>query len=258
VDKKMKLTIIGNGNMALALIAGLYKKYELEVVGRDMNKLKAISDTYENVQISQITNNFDINGKNIILCVKPYSLQAVKKNLNGVANTLFSILAGTTIATLKSAIASQSYVRVMPNISAIYGSSMTTLTGDLNAKDLSIDIFDSVGSTLWLDSENELDIATAIAGSGPAYLALIAESMADGGVKAGLKRADSKAIVAGLFGGFGDLIKHIEPSNIKEQVMSPSGTTACGVASLEEANIRSAFIKAVESAYHRALELGKK
>lgn len=196
--------------------------------------------------------------KNVILCVKPYALSDVSSKLKGNANNLFSILAGTTIQTIKESIKSSNYIRVMPNISASYGSSMTTLTGDIVSKGLALDVFRNIGKTLWLDSEKELDIATAIAGSGPAYLALVADAMADGGVKSGLKRADAKAIVLGLFEGFGDLLSHNEASSIKEQVMSPSGTTACGVSALEDANIRSAFIKAVEAGYNRALELAKK
>ena len=254
----MKLTMIGNGNMAVALIAGLYKKYDLEIVGRNSDKLHSIAKKYKNVTVKEIGDSFDIDGKNIILCVKPYSLDDVSKKLKGKAKNLFSILAGTTVESLKNAISSAHYVRVMPNVSAVYGSSMTTLTGDLDARDLSKEIFSAIGDVLWLDTQKELDIATAIAGSGPAYLALIADALADGGVKAGLKRDDAKAITAGLFAGFGDLIKNTEASKIKEQVMSPGGTTACGVASLEDANVRSAFIKAVESAFNRAVELGKK
>lgn len=254
----MKLTIIGNGNMAVALIAGLYKKYQIEVIGRDYTKLESISKLYEGIEIKELGNSFNIDGKNIILCVKPYSLIDISKKLNGEADNFFSILAGTTLEALKNAIKSKYYVRVMPNISALYGTSMTTLCGDIELKELSQEIFKSIGTTLWLDTQKELDIATAIAGSGPAYLALVADALADGGVKAGLKREDAKMITSGLFVGFGDLLTNLQATHIKEQVMSPSGTTACGVASLEEANVRSAFIKAVESAYNRALELGKK
>lgn len=254
----MKLTIIGSGNMALALIAGLVDRYEIEVVARDEKKLQKIKQQFNNIKTIQLNNSFNIEDKNIILCVKPYSLDNISSILQGRANTLFSILAGTTLKSLKDKINSKNYTRVMPNLAALYGSSLTTITGDITTKEISLEIFSSIGRALWLDSENELDIATAIAGSGPAYLALVAESLADGGVKMGLKRDDSKAIVSGLFSGFASLIQNIEAPTIKDQVMSPAGTTACGVASLEDSNIRSAFIKSVEAAYLQAKELAKK
>ncbi|QOG12887.1 pyrroline-5-carboxylate reductase [Arcobacter sp. FWKO B] len=254
----MKLTIIGNGNMAKALIGGLCQQYDIEVVGRNEDKLNNLKKDFNNISVTLVGDKYDITGKNIIFCVKPYALEEVACKLQGEAQSLFSILAGTKLSSLKSVIKSQNYVRVMPNIGAVYNKSMTTLTGDELLKNLSIEIFSSIGEVLWLKSENELDIATAIAGSGPAYLALIAEAMADGGVKCGLSRADSKKLVQGLFEGFSPLINNYEPSHIKDQVMSPSGTTAVGVATLEEGSIRSSFIKAIESAYKRAVELGKK
>jgi pyrroline-5-carboxylate reductase len=86
-------------------------------------------------------------------------------------------------------------------------------------------------------------------------LALIAESLADGAVKQGLKRDDAMAIMRGLFGGFGELIQEVHPALLKDGVMSPGGTTAAGYAALEDGNVRSACINAVEAAYKRATEL---
>ena len=146
----------------------------------------------------------------------------------------------------------------MPNLGASYLKSMTTITGDEDLKEQAIDIFNKIGRSLWLNSENELDIATGVAGSGPAYLALVAEALADGAVQQGLKRADAQELVAGLFDGFGALISHDNPANIKDGVMSPGGTTAAGYAALEHGGVRSAMMKAIEDAYAKAKELKAK
>lgn len=253
----MKLTFIGNGNMAEALIAGLCQNYDIEVYGRNNSSLEKIATKYK-IKTSLINESLDITDKNIILCVKPNSLDDLSPKLNGVANTLFSVLAGTTLSKLQEKIPAKQSVRAMPNLAAKFNKSMTTLTGDIDLQDKAITIFNTIGSTLWLGSEKEIDIATGVAGSGPAFLALVAEALSDGGVNAGLKRDDADKLVQGLFDGFAPLLQDNKPSNIKDGVMSPGGTTAAGYAALEENNTRNSFIKAIESAYKRAVELGKK
>lgn len=253
----MKLTFIGNGNMAEALIAGLVSNYEIEVYGRNTATLKSVGEKY-NVQTAQIGDTLNITNKNIILCVKPNSLDQLSPKLTGVANSVFSVLAGTKIETLKEKVPAKQTVRAMPNLAAVHQKSMTTLTGDIALKDDAITIFDSIGSSLWLGSEKEIDIATGVAGSGPAFLALVAEALSDGGVNAGLKRDDANRLVQGLFEGFAPLLATTKPSAIKDGVMSPGGTTAAGYSALEENNTRNSFIKAIDAAYTRAIELGKK
>jgi pyrroline-5-carboxylate reductase len=149
----------------------------------------------------------------------------------------------------------KSVVRSMPNLAASIGESMTTLTGDKEAKKSAISILNSIGKTLWVESEKEIDIATALAGSGPAYLALIAEALADGAVKQGLKREDAMYVMRGLFEGFGTLIQNVHPSLLKDGVMSPGGTTAAGYSALEDGNVRAACMDAIEAAYKKAKEL---
>jgi len=256
-----RVTIIGNGNMALSIAKGLSSKYQLEVVGRSLEKLNQFEDEV-GVKIEKVPNylenGFDISDKNIILTFKPNNIESVSKSLQGEAKTLFSVLAGVKIETLRDYINAKSYIRTMPNLSASFQKSMTSLTGDIEAREFAEAIFSNIGETLWLDGENEIDIATAIAGSGPAYLALVAEALADGGVKAGLKRGDAEKLVYGLFNGFSPLIQDEKASSIKDMVMSPKGTTAYGYSALEEGGVRNSFIKAVEKAYNRAIELGKR
>ncbi len=146
----------------------------------------------------------------------------------------------------------------MPNIAASLQNSMTTLTGDEEAKEMALDIFSSIGKTLWLETEEKLNIATAISGSGPAFLALIAEAIADGAVKAGLERHISLQLVQGLFSSTSSLLRHSHPAIIKDSVMSPAGTTAAGLAKMEENAVRTAMIEAINASYKRSKELAKK
>lgn len=254
----MKITIIGNGIMAQSLALGLARTYEIQMIGRDIKKLQLIKEKLPNIEIKQLEDKEDISGKNILFCVKPFALESISARLVGEANSLISILAGTTLDFLRKNIKAKSYIRAMPNIAASVHQSMTTLVGDLDEKKLANEIFSKIGQTVWLNTEYQLDIATAVAGSGPAFLALIAEALADAAVKEGIERHIANHLVQGLFLGTSLLLKESKPSFIKDSVMSPGGTTAAGYAALEEYGVRNAMIKAIESSYGKAKELSKK
>jgi pyrroline-5-carboxylate reductase len=244
----MKLTIVGTGSMAVALAEGLVERYELEFIGRDKARLEALAEKFQ-ASYELIDHNSGIEGKSVLLCVKPYALESVAKQFEGQASVLYSILAGTTIEMLNQNIKADHIIRAMPNVAASFGASATALTGDERVREEAVEIFSAVGESIWLGSEKELDIATAVAGSGPAYLALVAEAMMDGGVKQGLKREDSMRFVQALFGGFAPLLASKHPALIKDSVMSPGGTTAAGYSALEEKGVRDGFIKAIEAAF---------
>ncbi len=238
----MKLTIIGAGAMAIAMVKGLEDKYILEFVVRDISK---VDNNYSVFKL----NNFDITNKNIILAVKPYALKSVASKLKGKANTIYSVLAGTSLETLKDNISASNYIRTMPNVSAKFGASTTIITGDIEKKDEAIEIFSTIGDTFWVDTQKEIDIATAVAGSGPALLSLVAEAMMDGLVKEGMKRVDAINITNSLFKGFAPLIGSNHPALIKDSVMSPAGTTAAAYTALENGAVRGSFIKAITKAF---------
>ncbi len=253
------VTIVGSGNMAYAILKGVVGKYDVEVVARDRVKLEAfVREFGESVSIRPLEEGFDIEGKNLILCVKPHALESVVRRFIGEAHALLSVLAGVRIERLKAALKARYTIRTMPNLAAKYGKSMTTLCGDEAFKAEALEICGCFGTALWVKSEKEIDIATAIAGSGPAYLALIAEALADGGVHEGLKREDAATLVRGLFDGFAALLKEEHPALLKDAVMSPGGTTAAGYAALEKRGVRDGCIEAVKAAYGRAEALGKK
>lgn len=249
------ITFIGNGNMALAIAQGLKNDYKIEVVGRNQQKLDAFENALGVETQKSLLSDFDITDKNVIFAVKPQNLKEVSILLKGEAKAFYSVLAGTTLQSLKNAIKAKAYVRAMPNLAAAVQKSMTTLTGDTSLQKEAKSIFSAIGKAHWLSSEKEIDIATALAGSGPAYLCLVAEALADGAVNQGLKRPDAMAIMQGLFEGFGALIQEEHPALIKDGVMSPGGTTAAGYCALEEGNVRNAFINAILKANERAKAL---
>ncbi|MDB2562817.1 pyrroline-5-carboxylate reductase [Sulfurimonas sp.] len=249
------ITFIGNGNMALSIAKGLQHSYKIEVVGRSLEKLD-IFEAKLSVKIQKsLIDDFNMEDKTILLCVKPANVEEIATRLKGKAKVIYSVLAGTSVQKLKENLNPHAVVRTMPNLAASVNKSMTTLTGDTEYQGEAEKLLGAIGSTRWLSSEKEIDIATGLAGSGPAYLALIAEALADGAVQQGLKREDSMAIMRGLFEGFGSLIQEIHPALLKDGVMSPGGTTAAGYVALEDGNVRSACISAIEKAYKRATQL---
>ncbi len=252
---KKTITFIGNGAMATAMAEKLKEDYSIEVVGRNLENLDIVEAAVGIEVTKHLLNRFDITGKTVLLCVKPANIAEVGGKLQGKADALYSVLAGTTLETLRSHIKSHGTVRAMPNLAAKVGRSMSTLTGDRHLEAEALTLFGAIGPTLWVGSEKELDIATALAGSGPAYLALVAEALADGAVRQGLKRADAMTLMRGLFSGFGELIQHEHPALLKDGVMSPGGTTAAGYGALEANGVRYGCMQAVEAAYEKTKKL---
>ena len=243
----MTLTIIGPGSMAMAIADGLKENYTLEFVARDISKIEHLKEEFS-ANIYPLE-GFDVTGKTVLLAVKPYALEAVATQLTGEAETLYSVLAGTTLDALRTNIPAQNHVRIMPNVAAKFQASTSVMTGDSAKREEAEALFLAIGDVFWVDSEKEVDIATAIAGSGPALLTLVAEAMMDGLVKEGMKRPDAIGITNSLFNGFAPLIASNHPALIKDSVMSPGGTTAAAYAALEEGAVRSSFIKAVGEAF---------
>ncbi|MFY9143343.1 pyrroline-5-carboxylate reductase [Sulfuricurvum sp.] len=245
------ITFVGNGKMALALAKGLCETHTIEVIGRSTGAMEHFEHAL-NVPIKKtLYADADITNKTVIVCVKPANLSEIAPHLKGNAATLYSVLAGTPLSALKI-ISANHYCRAMPNLAAEVGASMTSLVGDGDISVQAMALFGTIGATLWLNSEKELDIATALAGSGPAYLALIAEALCDGAVREGLKRDDAMVLMRGLFSGFGKLIQTTHPAILKDNVMSPGGTTAAGYGALEKGNVRQGCMEAIRAAHERA------
>ncbi len=248
----MKILLIGAGNMGGAMLAGL-GEYDVTVVEAWGSRREELSKLYPEVRLLDSIPPLD--GYVVLLAIKPQSLDALQTE--GRAEALISILAGTPLAKLREKISAEAYIRAMPNIAALKRKSVTSVTGDASFKKEALSILSSIGKAIWLESEKQLDIATGIGGSAPAWMALVAEALADGAVNLGLPRAVSYEYVAALLDGMGALLEEEHPALLKDKVMSPGGTTAAGYAALERGGVRDSFIEAMEACYRRSVELGK-
>jgi len=246
----MKLLLIGAGNMGGAMLQGLHV-YDVTVVEMYKPRADELRSLFTDIKVVDTIPNLD--GYIVILAIKPQSLDDL--HVEGKAKGIISILAGVTLEKLKSKINAQSYVRAMPNMAALVRKSATSLCGDEELKDEAIEVLSSIGKCFWLKSENELDIATGLAGSAPAWIALVAEALSDGAVNLGLKRDVTYKYVAQLFEGVGEVLQNEHPAILKDKVTSPNGTTIAGLAKLEEGGVRDSFIKAMEASYQRAKKL---
>jgi len=245
------VSIIGYGAMAKAIADGLKDSVKFEVVGRNENKLKEFAQKYGCDY--HLLDGYDITGKIIILAVKPYALQEVSMRIEGEAEIVISILAGKPLVEIQKYIKSKYYLRAMPNVAAKYRASTTALTGDLEVREIGEQILGKIGDVVWVENDDEIDMATAIIGSGPAFLAIIAEAISDAGVYTGLKRDVAKKLTRGLFKSFSAIEEDF--SNIKESVMSPKGTTAEGIRTLEEEGIRGKVMKGIIKTYEKSKKL---
>ena len=246
----MELLLIGAGNMGSAMLKG-FSKFNVTVVEKSETRAKELKEHFDGVEVlNEIPN---LSGKVVVLAVKPQTLPLLE--VSGEAEAVVSILAGTPIAKLKEKIDAKYYIRAMPNIAALNLKSVTSVVGDVEFKEQALEILSTIGKAIWLNSEKELDIATGLGGSAPAWLAIVAEALADGAVNLGLPRDKSYEYLGALFEGVGSVLEDTHPATFKDIVTSPGGTTAAGLYTLEEKAVRSAFIKAMESCYSRAKDL---
>ena len=237
------LILLGYGKMAKALAQGLKAKYQLFVCGRDNAKIQAFCEELSLTPLFLKNSILSLKENDeLLLCIKPYALNEF--HFQGKAKCIYSILNATSLETLKKTIESENYIRAMPNICASVGQSITSLCGDSAFKEESFAIFDSIGKSVWL-TEKDFPLATALGGCAPAFLALVAESLIDSGVTYGLKREDSTQIVRTLFNGFAKLLEQNHTTLLKENVMSPGGSTAQGIATLEKHALKNAFLEAI-------------
>jgi len=154
-------------------------------------------------------------------------------------------------------------VRSMPNTPALVGAAATAISSGAHAhaEDMALArfVFDAVGMTVELD-ESQLDAVTGLSGSGPAYVFLVLEALADAGVKVGLSRRNAQRLAAQTVMGSAKLLLETDehPGRLKDMVTSPGGTAIAGLHTLEQGGLRTTLINAVETATNRARELGQR
>lgn len=202
----------------------------------------------------------------ILLCVKPGDAAAVMTELLGAGlrtdTLLISILAGVSTEKLESLLgAPNPVVRAMPNTPCIVGEGMTVVCGGKRATGHHVSraqkIFQAVGKCLSLD-EKHFDAVTALSGSGPGYLYLIMEALADAGVRVGLPRQVALTLVAQTVLGAALMVLSTKrhPAALRDDVTTPAGCTIAGILTLEDGRVRSVLARAVEEATRVAAQLG--
>ena len=201
----------------------------------------------------------------LLLSVKPQVLEAVAAGLANRESTskplVLSILAGVPLARLEAAFPEHPIIRAMPNTPATVGAAMTAIAPSQTVEPHHLatakSIFAAVGQVVEVP-ESLMDAVTGLSGSGPAFVAMMIEALADGGVAAGLPRAIASQLSLQTVFGTAQLLQHtrLHPAQLKDRVTSPGGTTIAGVAALEKQGFRSALIEAVQAAYRRSQELG--
>lgn len=242
----MKIYIFGNGAMGSAMAYGLMDKFEVILVGRNSKNLAKFSEFKTEIYGS----SYDISGKNIILAFKPYALKDMISILKGRANLCISVLAMTNLADIK-AIAANAHCVCLPNIAAKYKASTTAYYSDSD-DEMIVEILSSFGKVIRVESDSELKVAGVLAGCVPAYLSVVAEALANGGVKEGLKKEISLNLVNSVFNSTSKLLENYHPALLKELVCSPKGTTIQGVYELEKAGVRGAFMDALKASTEKS------
>ena len=263
----IRLGIIGGGVMAEAILSRLlakqvYQAQEILVSDPQEPRQQFLQDTY---QVAVTSDNFLVaESPVLLLAIKPQALETVLQDLTDLPSTplVLSILAGTTLDRLQKGFPHSPIIRVMPNTPATVGAGVTALApGEGVTKEnlaLAQNIFASVGQVVEVP-ESLMDAVTGLSGSGPAFVAMMVEALADGGVAAGLPRPIASQLALQTVLGTSQLLAEtgLHPAQLKDRVTSPGGTTIAGVAELEKGGLRSALIQAVLAAYRRSLELGK-
>jgi pyrroline-5-carboxylate reductase len=266
---KKKIAFIGPGVMAEAMIAGLLHKKladaknitasgPREERGAELKKKYGIQITTDN---AAAIHEADV----VVLSVKPQRLTEVMKGLKGVRPDalVLSIIAGATIKKIGAGLKHKAIVRSMPNTPGQIGEGITVWTASKEVTgeqhEMTRAILGALGEEVFVEDESYLDMATALSGTGPAYVFLFTEALIDAGVHMGFPRRIAEQLVLQTIKGsaafYESAARH--PATLRNQVTSPGGTSAEALYYLEKAGFRTAISRAVWAAYQRSLELGK-
>jgi pyrroline-5-carboxylate reductase len=258
-----ELVIVGGGNMGAALLGGLLSSGtiaagDVAVVEVNGERREVLSDQFPGVTV---VDHLPACAA-AVLAVKPPDIAEVARSASAAgARRLLSIAAGVTLGTIEAAAGRVAVLRAMPNTPALVGQGMSAVAAGSFAGDDDLAwaerILSGVGSVVRVD-EHQLDAVTGLTGSGPAYVFLVAEALVEAGVAVGLPAGDVEAMVAQLLVGSSALLaERGDAAGLRAMVTSPNGTTAAGIAVLEQHGVKQALIAAVEAATERSRELGR-
>jgi pyrroline-5-carboxylate reductase len=263
--------IIGMGNMGEALISGLISSASSKpknIICTDVREtiLDAIREKYG---VQTTTNNLDAVADSdiVIYAIKPQIMASVLNETGSkldMSKLIISIAAGVPMEAIESCLSKKlRLIRVMPNIAAAVKEAATAVAAGKHASEedikLAMTIFNSIGKTVFIPENYLMDAITGLSGSGPAYIFLIVEAMADAGVKVGLSRQEALFLSAQTVLGAAKMLIETQehPGQLRDRVASPGGTAIAGLASLESGGLRTTLINAVEVATNRSKELGQ-
>jgi pyrroline-5-carboxylate reductase len=264
-----KIAFIGPGAMAEAIIAGLLRKNlaipenitaagPREERGVELNKKYGIQSTTDNAHAAS---HADV----VVLSIKPQRLSEVMKGLKGIRPDalLLSIIAGASMKKIGAGLKHKAVVRSMPNTPGQIGEGITVWTASREVTEeqheMTRQILGALGEEVFVEDESYLDMATALSGTGPAYVFLFTEALIDAGVHMGFPRRIAEQLVLQTIKGSASFYTQAarHPATLRNQVTSPGGTSAEALYYLEKAGFRTAISRAVWAAYQRSLELGK-
>ena len=264
----MNVTVVGSGKMGNIIIQGMITTgtvlpKHITATDHSIDRLHFIKD-HHSVNITQDNKEAVKNANLVILCIKPQNAQHVAieiapfhpSNCNVV-----SIMAGVTLTKLQSLIPNLPVIRAMPNTPSQVLSGMTALAAGIHVLDPHMNtvssIFSGIGKTINLD-EKHFDAVTGLSASGPAFMYIAIEALADGGVKCGLPRDVAIQLASQMTLGAAKMVLETgrHPALLKDDVTTPAGCTTDGILALEEGGLRVTLIKAVSEATRRAAELG--
>lgn len=266
----MKISFIGGGVMCEALVKSIIKKNiagAKDIIVSDISRQRRdhMSGTY-GITVIESNSEAIASADIIVLSVKPQEITTVTGELTHISpqQLVLSIAAGVSLKRLREALNHPCIVRAMPNMPAQIGEGITvwTATNEVNPqqKDMAQSMLSSLGEEIYVAGEKYIDMATAISGSGPAYIFLIIEALTDAGVHIGLTRSLAEKLVVetviGTVRSMKLLGKH--PAELRNMVTSPAGTTTEGLLQLETGGLRSLLLQAVIAAYEKAKKLDAK
>jgi len=264
------IAFVGPGVMAEALASGLIQRagippQQIILCGPRADRLAELADRY-GVRTAVDSRAGVVEASTVVLSVKPQTLDAVLKGLHGAIPTkalVLSIVAGARLADLKDGLAHPAIVRSMPNTPAQVGQGITVWTATPETtpaqRDEAQRILASCGTELFVENEDYLDMATALSGTGPAYVFLFMEAMVDAGVHLGFPRRIAEELVVQTVLGSVAIYQRspLHFARLRNQVTSPGGTSAAALYYLEKAGFRTAISRAIWAAYERSIQLGQ-
>ncbi len=264
---RLKLLIVGGGNMGEALLGGLFARgvltaTEAAVLEPVADRRAQLVATFAGLVCESTLPSASPIGA--LVAVKPHQVEGVCVALRDAypdGCRVLSIAAGVTTASIESWLGPAfQVVRAMPNTPALVGKGVSGVAGGASSGSLDIEwameLLSAVGVARTF-SEAQLDAVTGLSGSGPAYVFLVAEALTEAGVLVGLNRDDAATLAAHTLLGAATMLAEspTDASTLRANVTSPGGTTAAGLRALENRSVRAAFIDAVAAATARAVEL---